>query len=49
MTGTARLAAISLDCADPVALAEFSTAMLDRVLIDPARHPFCITNLVPDL
>lgn len=125
MTGTARLAAISLDCADPVALAQFYTAMLDleemfstpdfvalkgvgsvfltfqrvadhraadwpdgpvpkqihlelaasdldseearivglgatkadvqpqpdnwRVLIDPAGHPFCITNLVPDL
>ena len=124
MPGTARLGAISLDCADPVALAEFYRQMLDleemfstpdfvalkgaavlltfqrvadhrpadwpdgpvpkqihlelaaadldseesrivglgatkaqvqpqpdnwRVLVDPAGHPFCITNLIPEV
>jgi catechol 2,3-dioxygenase-like lactoylglutathione lyase family enzyme len=124
MAGTARLGAISLDCADPVALAEFYREMLGldemmtspdfvalkgagsvfltfqrvadhraadwpegpvpkqihlelavsdldgeetriialgatkadvqpqpdnwRVLVDPAGHPFCITNLIPE-
>ena len=109
MTGTARLGAISLDCAAPVALAEFYREMLGldemmsspdfvalkgagsvflspvpkqihlelavsdldseetriiglgatkadvqpqpdnwRVLVDPAGHPFCITNLIPE-
>ena len=124
MAGTARLGAISLDCADPVALGEFYKGMLGleemmttpdfvalkgagsvfltfqrvvdhraadwpegpvpkqihlelavsdldseetrivglgatkaavqpqpdnwRVLVDPAGHPFCITNLIPD-
>ncbi len=81
----ARLGAVSVDCADPTALADFYTSVLDlepmfrseefvalkgaavlltfqlvadhrpaswpdgpTVLIDPAGHPFCITNMIPD-
>jgi hypothetical protein len=60
MTGTARLAAVSLDCSDPCALAAEALALGAakantqpspdrwRVLLDPAGHPFCITTLIPD-
>jgi hypothetical protein len=44
VTAIARLAAVSLDSADPAGLAAFY-----RQLRDPAGHPFCTTTLIPDV
>ena len=49
----ARFVGVSLDCADPGALADFYLGLLGgpdprwRVLLDPAGHPFCITSITP--